>query len=676
MSGHADGEHALPPLGIPGLFEAVPDALVVIDKDGRIVHANAHTEALFGYARGSLEGLEIEELVPTAARARHRDYRDRYMEHPHVRPMGATGQTLVGLRSDGNEFPIEIALSPLQSDHGPRYLASVRDISGTQRVRQALARARYDAIAAHIGQLALQAPTGPEFIDTLPPLLVEALGVESVAVLAPAHGHQRAEVRATAGPAWQVGATTPRPFAGEHRDAWNIDDIAADPAASALFPLPLPNAGSAVMVPVLERHQASGALIAVARELQRFDHDARHLLQSAAATLSAFVQQRRAEEQLAHAHRLDAIGQLTGGVAHDFNNLLTVMSGSLQLLETEVDSASGRELLGSALRSVGRGAELTAKLLAFARRQRLVPRETDVPALLQDVEQVLRRTLGDSVHLRLELAPDLSTAHVDAGQLEAALLNLALNARDAMLQGGEIVVAAAIAEIGGDRSGTGLAAGRYLRLAVRDSGSGMPPEILARAMEPFYTTKGRERGSGLGLSMVYGFALQSGGNLEIDSAPGAGTEVTLYLPVERPPAPMSARTIAPDKPPQGSGGRGERVLVVEDDGAVRAIAVAFLSAAGYAIEAVSDAEAALERLLADAGFALLFTDVMLGPGMDGKTLARQARELRPGLAVLLTSGDEEHAAGAEGDPDLRLLRKPWRREELLDAVRGELAARA
>ena len=674
MSGRADGERGLPPLGIPGLFEAVPDALVVIDQAGRIVHANAHTEALFGHARGSLEGLEIEHLVPAAARARHRAYRDRYMEHPHVRPMGATGQTLVGLRSDGSEFPIEIALSPLQSADGPRYLASVRDISGTQRVRQALARARYDAMAARIGQLALEATTEAELLDTLPPLLVEALGVDSVAVLAPAHGQQRAEVRAAAGPAWQVGATTPRPFAGEHREAWNIDDIAADPSASGLFPLPLPTAGSAVMVPVLERHQASGALIAASRELQRFDHDARHLLQSAAATLSAFVQQRRAEEQLAHAHRLDAIGQLTGGVAHDFNNLLTVMSGSLQLLETEVHSEPGRELLASALRSVGRGAELTAKLLAFARRQRLVPRETDVPALLHDVGQVLRRTLGDSMQLRLEMAADLSTACVDAGQLEAALLNLVLNARDAMPHGGEIVVAAGVAEIAGDRADAGPAAGRYLRMAVRDSGSGMSPEVLARAVEPFFTTKGRERGSGLGLSMVYGFARQSGGDLEIDSAPGAGTEVRLYLPVERSPSATPATPAGAARTPHGGG--GQRVLVVEDDAAVRAIAVAFLRAAGYAIEGVSDAEAALERLRADTGFALVFTDVMLGPGMDGKTLARRARELRPDLPVLLTSGDEEHASGAEGDSGLRLLRKPWRREELLAAVRRELAARA
>lgn len=659
----------LPPLGIPGLFEAVPDALVVIDADGRIVHANAHTEVLFGHPRGSLEGREIEDLVPAGARSRHRAYRDRYIAQPHVRPMGASGQALLGLRSDGSEFPIEIALSPLQSAEGPRYLASVRDISGTQRVRQALARARYDAIAARIGQLALETSAESDLLETLPPLLAETLGVESVAIIATAHETRRAEVRAATGPAWQVGATPPRPFAGQHRDAWTIDDIAADPSAAALFPLPLPRSGSAVMVPVLERHQVFGALLATTGEPRRFDHDARHLLQSAAGTLSAFVRQRRTEEELAHAHRLDAIGQLTGGIAHDFNNLLTVMSGSLQLLETEVDSGQGRELLASALRSVGRGAALTAKLLAFARRQRLLPRDVDVAALLHDVERVLQRTLGDSVRLRLEVADGLSTAYVDAGQLEAALLNLVLNARDALLHGGRIVVAAEGERVASARAG--LVAGNYLRVSVRDNGRGMSPDVLARAMEPFFTTRQGEHGNGLGLSMVYGFARQSGGDLEIDSSPGKGTEVRLYLPVAADAAPKAVDDA--DAGPVDAAGRGERVLVVEDDPAVRAISVAFLGAAGYAVEAVPDAGQALERIAGDSGFALLFTDVMLGPGMDGKTLARSARELHPGLPVLLTSGDEKHVADAEGTSGLPLLRKPWRREDLVEAVRRELA---
>ena len=662
------------PPWIHGLFDAVPDALVVIDARGRIVRANAQAEALFGHAQGSLAGLEIEALVPAAARSRHRSYRDRYMAQPHVRPMGATGQRLVGLRSDGSEFAVEIALSPLDSDEGPLYLASVRDISGTQRVRQALARARHDATAARIGQLALEAAAEAELLEVLPALLAEALGVESVAVVAAADGPRPGGLRAATGPAWPLQGTQPRPFAGEHREPWLIDDIAADPAAAALFPLPLPPAGSAIMVPVLERHQALGALVAVAGTPRRFDHDSRHLLQSAAATLSAFVRQRRADEQLAHAHRLDAIGQLTGGVAHDFNNLLTVVSGSLQLLETEVHGQDARELVASAMRSVARGAELTAKLLAFARRQRLLPREVDVAALARDIERVLQRTLGDAVRLRLELDEGLPTAYADAGQLEAALLNLVLNARDALVDGGEIVLAAAQVHLDTPDRATGLGAGSYLRLSVRDTGCGMSAETLARAMEPFFTTKGGERGSGLGLSMVYGFARQSGGGLRIDSRPGAGTQAHLFLPVAADLAADAAATPAPAGKP--GAGDGRRLLVVEDDDAVRAIASAFLRGAGYAVDAVADAEAALERLQSGPDYALLFSDVMLGPGLDGRALARQARGLRPGLAVLLTSGDEAHATVAEDWPALPLLRKPWQRDELLAAIGAQLQAGA
>ncbi|MBB1471928.1 PAS domain S-box protein [Luteimonas sp. MC1782] len=655
---------------IPGLFEAVPDALLVVDGEGRVVRANAHAEVLFGHARGAMVGLEIEDLVPESARARHRVYRDRYMSAPHVRPMGATGQTLVGLRSDGTKFQIEIALSPLDSADGKRFLASVRDISGSQRVQQALARARYDAIAARIGQLALEAAAESSLLEELPPLLVEALGVQAVAIVAAASGQQAAAVRGAAGTGWQAGSTVPRPFAGEHRDAWIIGDIAADPSAAALFPLPLPPYGSAVLVPVFEHRRVTGALLAASRETRRFDHDACHLLQTAATTLSTYVQQRRAEEHLAHAQRLDAIGQLTGGVAHDFNNLLTVMSGSLQLLEPEIASTDGQALLASALRSVSRGAELTAKLLAFARRQRLQPSAVDVPRLLHDLEQVLRRTLGDSVRLRVEVAPGLPPAYVDAGQLEAALLNLALNARDALGRGGEIVFTAAPDEVGADQASAELPAGDYLCLGVSDDGSGMPPDILAHAMEPFFTTKGRERGSGLGLSMVYGFARQSGGGLVIDSVPGHGTAVRLYVPVAR----DAAAGVEPLARPAAGSGRGEGVLVVEDDAAVRAIAVAFLRGAGYRVLAVADGETALRVLREEPAIALLFSDVMLGPGIDGKALAREALALRPGLAVLLTSGDEEHAADAGGGQGLRLLRKPWRREQLADAVRRELQA--
>ncbi|QQP95466.1 PAS domain S-box protein [Lysobacter enzymogenes] len=655
-----------------GLFEAVPDALLLVDGDGRIVQANAQAERLFGYAPGELLGKDVEALIPSAARERHRGYRQHYMARPHVRPMGVSGQSLIGLRPDGTQFPVEIALSPIGGAHGPRYLASVRDISETQRARQALVRARYDALAARIGQLALEAQDESGVVDALPRLLADALDIPAVAVLFVSGDSQSVEIRASVGldddaaaPALDEAALLADVGAGETRV---VDDFAA---AASRFPLRAA-AGSGVLVPLFDRGRPMGALLARAPRPRHFDHDALHLLRSVAHLAAAFVQRRRTEEQLAHSQRLDAIGQLTGGIAHDFNNLLTVMSGSLQLLELEcADTPEAGELIASALRSAGRGAELTGKLLAFARRQRLSPRAVDVPALLRDVESMLKRTLGDSVHLHVECVAPLAAAYADPSQLEAALLNLALNARDAMPRGGEIAIEAraheAAARPGGDDDGE-LAAGDYLRILVADTGRGMAPETLARAMEPFFTTKEAGRGSGLGLSMVYGFAKQSGGDLRIDSALGYGTRVELFLPAARAPAAAPA-------PPGGAHapGRGETVLVVEDDAAVRAIALAFLRASGYRAAAVASAGEALRYLAGDGEAAAMFSDVMLGEGMNGKDLAAAARRLRPGLPVVLTSGYETETANAGEAFDL--LRKPYRREQVAAAIARAIGPR-
>ncbi|MGN7916081.1 PAS domain S-box protein [Lysobacter sp. 22409] len=656
----------------PGLFEAVPDALIVVDGDGRIVQANAQAERLFGYPQGGLEQVAIEQLIPASARDRHRDHRARYMRQPHVRPMGVTGQSLIGQRLDGAQFPVEIALSPIDSGQGPRYLASVRDISETQRARQALVRARYDALAARIGQLALEAQDESAVVDHVPALLAAALDTPVVAVVFVADDRQSVATRASIG--LDEAAAASRSPIGFDREALLariaegetlvVEDLADD--AGGRFPLVAAGSGSAALLPLSDRGRPMGALLVVSSQPRHFDHDALHLLQSVANLIAAFVQRRRTEEQLAHSQRLDAIGQLTGGIAHDFNNLLTVLSGSLQLLEMECEQKpEASELIASALRSVGRGAELTGKLLAFARRQRLMPQAVAVPALLRDVETMLQRTLGDSVRLYVRCEDDLPPAYVDPTQLDAALVNLSLNARDAMPRGGEITVEAGVHQVG-DHAGDGeLAAGRYVRISVTDTGRGMAPEILARAMEPFFTTKEAGRGSGLGLSMAYGFAKQSGGHLRIDSTLGYGTRVALFLPAAKALA-AAASTVAATR----AQGKGETVLVVEDDGAVRNIAVAFLRSSGYRVLAVASAEAALQHLSDDESIALLFSDVMLGEGMNGKELAIAARGLRPRLPILLTSGYETDAAAepATTAEAFELLRKPYRREQLAAAV--------
>jgi len=664
-----------------GLFEAVPDALIVVDGEGRIVQANAQAERLFGYGQGGLAQVGIEQLIPETARDRHRAHRARYMAQPHVRPMGVTGQSLIGQRLDGAQFPVEIALSPIGSEHGPRYLASVRDISETQRAHQALVRARYDALAARIGQLALEAQDESAVLDQVPALLAVALDTPVVAVVFVSDDRQSVATRASIGLDEAAASGSAIGFDREkllariaEGETLVVDDLAGEAGAIGHFPLAAAGSGSGVLLPLSDRGRPMGALLVVSARSRHFDHDALHLLQSVANLIAAFVQRRRTEEQLAHSQRLDAIGQLTGGIAHDFNNLLTVMSGSLQLLEMECEhKPEASELIASALRSVNRGAELTGKLLAFARRQRLMPHAVDVPALLRDVETMLQRTLGDSVRLFVRCEENLPPAYADPTQLDAALVNLALNARDAMPRGGEITVHAEAYRVAEHMASAELVAGRYVRISVSDTGRGMAPVVLARAMEPFFTTKEVGRGSGLGLSMVYGFAKQSGGHLHIESALGYGTRVELLLPAGR-----QAAAVAAPVGEQGADGEGETVLVVEDDEAVRNIAVAFLRSAGYHVLAVANAQDALRRLSDDASIAVLFSDVMLGEGINGKELAAAARDLRPRLPILLTSGYETDTPIEPAGPGetFELLRKPYRREQLVAAIARTLDRRA
>ena len=658
------------------LFDSVPDALIVVGDDGRIAVANRQAEHLFGYAKGALEGLRVEALMPEAVRDRHRGHQAAYMADPQARAMGDTGQALTGQRLDGSQFPVEIALSPIEDSDGQvRFLASVRDVSESQRARQALVRARYDSLVARIGQLALESSDEESVTQIVPGLLAEALAVETVVIAFARSSGDGIEIRAAVGieEDWiELEQALGPSHSGAWRDLPSTSPLVAYIEGPSKTPFPLGrDVRSGVMIPLLDRERPMGALVGLSRHNRRFDHDALHLLQSVANLLAALRQRRRTEEQLAHSQRLEAIGQLTGGIAHDFNNLLTIMSGSLQLLEIEHPQCpEAAELIASASRSVTRGAELTSKLLAFARRQRLNPQSIDVPALLRDIELMLRRTLGESIRIHVECESSIPKAFADTAQLDTALVNLALNARDAMPRGGEITLAASERWISREQALPELASGHYVVFSVTDTGHGMTPETLARAVEPFFTTKDIGRGSGLGLSMVYGFVRQSGGYLSFDSELGYGTRVDLYLPVAR-----AAGEAVAAVSKQADAANGETVLVVEDEPEVRGISAAFLSSLGYRVLVAADAAEALHQLDADTSIALLFSDVMLGIGMDGYQLADVALQAHPDLAVLLTSGYDVSAAKADpGDsPRFELLRKPFRREQLAAAARRTLA---
>ncbi|HNB26899.1 MAG TPA: PAS domain S-box protein [Alphaproteobacteria bacterium] len=381
--------------------------------------------------------------------------------------------------------------------------------------------------------------------------------------------------------------------------------------------------------------------------------------------------QRQAERQLQQAVKMEAVGQLTGGIAHDFNNLLTVIIGSLDLDLAKVPAAL-RPAIDQAMRAAERGAALTHRLLAFSRQQTLLPGPVDCNKLVAGMGDLLRRTLGEQVEVELRLAPDLKAALADAAQVENALLNLAINARDAMPDGGKLLIETGNQTLDADYVALNpdARAGDYAMLAVSDTGTGMPPEVLAHAFEPFFTTKEVGKGTGLGLAMIYGFARQSGGHARIYSEVGHGTTVRLYLPRLAQAAPAEAA--APAAPAKSGG--GETILVVEDDAKVRRLALAQLESLGYrAIEAANGKEA-LAIVESGAVIDLLFTDVVMPGGMTGVQLAEAATKLRPRLRVLFTSGYAEGSMQHRGvgEPGIKLLSKPYRKQLLAQKIREAL----
>jgi signal transduction histidine kinase/HAMP domain-containing protein len=383
----------------------------------------------------------------------------------------------------------------------------------------------------------------------------------------------------------------------------------------------------------------------------------------------ALETRRSIEEQLRQSQKMEAVGQLTGGVAHDFNNLLTVVSGNLALIEESAgDGDSVRQFAAAASQAAHRGAKLTAQLLAFSRRQVLDPETVYPDKLVCEFLPLLRRAVGEGCQIRLRTDELVWPCHVDPAQLETALLNLTLNGRDAMPNGGvvEITIRNAIVE-GGDVAG--LAPGSYVTLSVADTGDGIAPAVLDRVFEPFFTTKEVGKGTGLGLSMVYGFVNQSGGHVTIASEVGTGTTVTLYLP--RAPADTKAEPETVKVQVASPAGL-ERVLVVEDDEQVMDVTSAMLTGLGYRILCAPNATEAIAILKGGEALDLLFSDLGL-PGMNGIDLAREARRLRPGLKVLLTSGyTADILARDRGPLEFPIVRKPFYKADLARSLRAAL----
>jgi CheY-like chemotaxis protein len=379
------------------------------------------------------------------------------------------------------------------------------------------------------------------------------------------------------------------------------------------------------------------------------------------------------EEALRQSQKMEAVGQLTGGLAHDFNNLLAGISGSLELIETRIGQGRSGDVgkyIAAAQGAAQRAAALTHRLLAFSRRQTLAPKAVDANRLVEGLLDLIQRTVGPGIDLRHRGASDLWPALVDPSQLENSLLNLCINARDAMPDGGRITIETGNRRIDRPQAeAQDMPEGEYLSLSVSDTGTGMPPDIVARAFDPFFTTKPMGEGTGLGLSMVYGFAKQSGGQVRITSAVGQGTTVCLLLPRHQGAAEVDR--LAPERHPIAQAGSGETVLIVDDEPTVRMLVADVLGDLGYTAVEAADGAAGLRVLQSDVRVDLLVTDVGLPGGLNGRQMADAARVGRPDLKVLFITGFAETAVFGNGplEVGMAVLTKPFAVDVLAARIR-------
>ncbi|HET9107269.1 MAG TPA: ATP-binding protein [Steroidobacteraceae bacterium] len=453
--------------------------------------------------------------------------------------------------------------------------------------------------------------------------------------------------------------------------------------ASARGELTIRTAGGA-QIPVylslspLVREDGAALLCGVLTDLTQQALHLRELAEANARLIVEIAERERAEDALRQAQKMEAVGQLTGGIAHDFNNLLQGITGSLDLVQRRI--AQGRtgeldRLIAGAMSSANRAAALTHRLLAFSRRQPLDPKPVRANPLVASMEDLLRRTMGEAIQLELVLAGGLWLTLCDPNQLESAVLNLVLNARDAMPEGGTLTIETCNAHLDSAYAAqtSGVNPGQYICVCVTDTGTGMAPEVAERAFDPFFTTKPIGQGTGLGLSMIYGFARQSEGSCKIYSEPGQGTTVKLYLPRYRGEAAEDEQT--PGLTEAHEAGRGDVVLVVEDEPVVRGLVIEVLRELGYGALEAADGPSGLEVLRSRQRVDLLVTDIGL-PGLNGRQLAGAARERRPDLKVLFMTGYAENAAIANGvlEPGMAMITKPFAMEGLATRIRAMIEA--
>jgi PAS domain S-box-containing protein len=625
-----------------GLHAALEGAILA-DARGRLLMFNPACERLFGYQADDVRGLNVSHLMPSP----YREEYDRHFGHFHQTgecEIIGISREVIGLRKDRSTFPMDLSVSEAKQD-GPSMLVGViHDLTRGGREKQA---SREDA--SRLKAVVNTAADGVILIDAPGEVLMFNPACERLFGY-PAHeviGHS-------------VKLLMPSPYREEYER--NIENFHRTGRCTII--------GTREVVGLRKDGSTFPMDLSVGEAKQEGESNF-------VGVIHDLTEHKRTSEQLVQAQKMETVGRLSGGIAHDFNNLLTVIVGNAEFLGEQLGARPDlQRLAGDIGRAADRGAELTQRLLAFSRRQTLSPVQFDCNALLDSMRKLLWRTLREDIEITAAFDPDLAPAFADPAQLESAVLNIALNAQDAMPAGGRLTLTTANMSLDDDRRGAHpeVHPGEYIMIAMTDNGEGMPKEVLDRVFEPFFTTKDVGKGSGLGLSMVYGFAKQSNGHVAIYSEPGLGTTVRLYLPAALGKA-VAAPVCSQMEPSVLASGR-ETVLVVEDDQFVRSFAVNCLQSLGYRVISAIDGGDALQKLANGSEADVLFTDIVMPGGISGWELAVRAVKARPDLRVLLTSGYALETLATSGrlPAGMAILNKPYRKANLAHRLHEVLNA--
>lgn len=635
-------------------LETIPDAIVAVDAGGTIVQVNSQTEHLFGYDTDDLIGRPIETLVPERFRVAHQQHRGNFVTVPKVRRMGA-GLDLYGKRRDGSEFPVEISLSPVMTDEGMLVLSAIRDISDRKKIEEDLRRANeelHQKSAQEIGEYRARLAS---IIDSSEDAI---LGKDLNGIIT----------------AWNKGA--------ERIYGYTKDEVLGQ-SISMLLPKDRPDEVESILARIRRgEHIEHYETVRINKEGKHHNvslsvsplRDASGKIVGASVIARDITAQKRAEDHLRQAQKMEAIGRLAGGVAHDFNNILGIITACSEFLRDRVDNnPSLGQYVENIRKAAERGATLTRQLSAFSRKQTVRPIIVDINERLRDITKLLRPLMGDDVELVVLPRSTSALVEIDPGQLDQIVVNLAVNARDAMPRGGKLILETSVVSL--DQVFTEqhqpMKAGNYVMLAVSDTGTGMDEETASRIFEPFFTTKELGKGTGLGLATVYGIVQQSGGHVWVYSEVGRGTTFKIYLPQAEfkigTESKAETETVLPPR-------QGTTILLVEDDEVMRRLTLQSLEEHGYTVLEARDGKTALEAVQLHPGqIDLLLTDVVMR-GISGPELVMRLGKLQPGLKVVYMSGYTGELIGEHEliDGKVTLLEKPFSRTTLLNAIHTAL----